>query len=189
MKHFALTATGIFAALAAPACASSSAPLASASIAAASQAPLMILGESTGARLLRAHNRYRAEVGSVPLRWDSQLQQDAAAYARQLAAMGRLRHASPEALRGQGENIWMGTKGAFTPERAVTDWASGRRHFQPGVFPNVSRTGNWLDVAHYTQIIWPHTHSVGCAVWGSASHDYLVCRYRVAGNAIGTRIL
>ena len=149
---------------------------------------LLNLGASTEARLLRAHNRERAAVGSLPLRWDPQLQQAAATYARQLAANGRFQHASRESLQGQGENLWMGTRGAFTPEGMVSDWASGRRVFQPGIFPNVSRTGNWADVGHYTQIIWRDTHSIGCAVASSARHDYLVCRYIVPGNIVGMKV-
>ena len=150
--------------------------------------PLLNLGASIEARLLRAHNREREAVGSLPLRWDPQLQQAAAAYARQLADTGQFQHASPESLRGQGENLWTGTRGAFTPEGMVADWASGRRVFQPGIFPNVSRTGNWADVGHYTQIIWRETHSVGCAVASSAQHDYLVCRYMVPGNVVGMKV-
>lgn len=151
-------------------------------------ASVLNLGPSIETRLLRAHNRERALVGSAPLRWDSQLQQLATAYARQLAATDSFQHAAAESLRGQGENLWEGTRGVFTPERMVANWASGGRFFQPGIFPNVSRTGNWMDVAHYTQIIWPQSHSVGCAISSSAKFDYLVCRYAPAGNVIGARV-
>ncbi len=51
----------------------------------------------------------------------------------------------------------MGSRGAFSIEAMVGGWASERRWFAPGVFPNVSRTGNWADVGHYTQMIWPAT--------------------------------
>lgn len=127
-------------------------------------------------------------MGSPPLRWDLQLAQAAASYATQLAATGRFQHDSPQSLAGQGENLWRGSRGAFSPERMVASWAAGKRHFQPGIFPDVSRTGNWADVGHYTQIIWPSTHSVGCAISSSASDDYLVCRYQAAGNVVGKRV-
>lgn len=151
-------------------------------------APVPFLGQSIEARLLDAHNRERASVGSPPLQWDPQLQRAAAEFARELAATGQFRHATPQALQGQGENLWQGTSGAFTPEQMVADWASGRRHFQPGIFPNVSRTGNWTDVGHYSQIIWPQTTRLGCALHPSRGQDLLVCRYFPAGNIVGARV-
>ena len=48
-----------------------------------------------------------------------------------------------------------------------------------------SRSGNWEDVGHYTQMIWPGSVRVGCAIRSSASNDYLVCRYSPAGNVMG----
>jgi hypothetical protein len=60
--------------------------------------------------------------------------------------------------------------------------------FQRGVFPAVSRTGNWEDVGHYTQIVWPTTTRVGCAIASTSRTDYLVCRYSPAGNIDGRPI-
>jgi hypothetical protein len=82
----------------------------------------------------------------------------------------------------------MGTQGAFTIESMVGAWASERRMFVPGVFPAVSRTGNWADVAHYTQMVWPKTERIGCALASNRKIDYLVCRYSPAGNIDGTFI-
>lgn len=157
-------------------------------VAAPPTAPLANLGLSIESRLLQAHNRERALVGSAPLQWDPQLQAVAAAYAEELAATGHFQHATSESLMDQGENLWKGTRGVFTPECMVGGWASGRRFFQPGVFPDVSRTGNWVDVGHYTQIIWPQTQSVGCAISSSPNFEYLVCRYVPAGNVVGMRV-
>ena len=53
----------------------------------------------------------------------------------------------------------MGTHGAFSVEAMVGGWASEKRFFAAGIFPNVSRTGDWEDVGHYTQMIWPTTHA------------------------------
>jgi hypothetical protein len=50
----------------------------------------------------------------------------------------------------------------------------------------VSRTGNWSDVGHYTQIVWPASQRVGCATASNRANDYLVCRYLPAGNIVGT---
>ena len=109
----------------------------------------------------------------------------AAGYAALLAALGRLRHSDRSQRPGQGENLWMGTRGAFPVEAMAGAWAAERVHFRAGIFPAVSRTGNWADVGHYSQMIWPTTARVGCAVAGGPRHDVLVCRYAPAGNIDG----
>ena len=85
----------------------------------------------------------------------------------------------------QGENLWMGTRGAFTYAEMLQDWIAERRHFRPGRFPAVSRTGRPADVAHYTQMIWSRTTRVGCALAANRRNEYLVCRYSPAGNYLG----
>ena len=141
------------------------------------------------ARLLASHNRERALVGAPPLRWDPMLAASAAAYGPTLAALGRLEH-SPKASRpGQSENLWMGIpRGRYSPEQMVGGWASEKAYFRPGVFPDVSSTGNWLDVSHYTQMIWRGTTSVGCALHTTRSYDFLICRYSPKGNRDGQRV-
>jgi hypothetical protein len=137
------------------------------------------------ARIVAAHNVERARVGAPPLAWDNALGAAAAAYAQQMAMTGRFMHSDRKARRGVGENLWMGSRGAFSVETMVGGWASERRWFVPGTFPNVSRTGNWDDVGHYTQMIWPATQRVGCALASTPRIDYLVCRYATAGNIDG----
>lgn len=137
---------------------------------------------------LEAHNRERRTFGSAPLVWDEGLAAEARGYAAVLASLGRLQH-SPKAQRpGQGENLWIGTRGAFVPEAMVAGWASERRRFRHGVFPAVSSTGNWRDVGHYTQIVWPGTARLGCGLASSARWDVLVCRYSPGGNRDGVRL-
>ena len=140
------------------------------------------------ARLLAAHNRERAAVGVPLLRWDPALAASAASYGPTLAAIRRLEH-SPRAGRPtQSENLWMGSRRAYAPEQMVGTWASEKAYFRPGIFPNVSSTGNWLDVSHYTQMIWRGTTAVGCAVHASGNMDYLICRYSPKGNRDGHRV-
>jgi hypothetical protein len=79
----------------------------------------------------------------------------------------------------------MGTRGAFPLDGMMADWTSEKRMFRSGRFPHVSRSGSWQDVGHYSQIIWPGTRRVGCAVRSSARWDYLVCRYSSPGNMMG----
>ena len=140
------------------------------------------------ARLLAAHNRYRAAVGVPPLRWDAALAADAASYAPQLAALGRLAHSSRGSRPGQRENLWAGPAGVYGPEAIVDNWASERARFRAGVFPHVSTTGDWMDVSHYSQIVWPTTTSVGCAIRRGGGRDWAVCRYSPPGNIDGRRV-
>ena len=138
--------------------------------------------------LLDLHNRERAEVGAPPLVWDTGLAAAAAGYGPALAARGSLTH-SPQASRpGQGENLWMGTHARYSLASMFGGWAGEKRSFRPGRFPDVSRTGKWSDVAHYTQIIWRSTRRVGCAVRQTPAWDYLICRYAPPGNFVGQTV-
>lgn len=136
-------------------------------------------------RFLVAHNRERAAWGVPAMAWDLGLAAAADRYALQLAQTGRWGHSHRAARPGQGENLWMGTRGAFSPEQMVGGWLSERRLYRAGVFPHVSRNGRWSDVGHYSQIIWRTTTRVGCAVRSSRHNDYLVCRYSPQGNIDG----
>lgn len=136
--------------------------------------------------MLDVHNRARLEYGVAPLAWNQRLAADAGHYARLLARTGRFAH-DPQTKRKprQGENLWMGTRYAFRYEKMVDLMVDERAQFRSGVFPDVSRTGRWWEVAHYTQLIWPTTRQFGCAMATNRSDDFLVCRYLPAGNFVG----
>ncbi len=139
-------------------------------------------------RLLAAHNRERARVGVPLLIWDPALAVAAASYGPELERLGTLQH-SPRGNRpGTSENLWMGTRFRYTPEAMVGSWIDEIKQFRPGIFPNVSTTGNWADVGHYTVLIWPTVTGVGCAVHRSQTWDYLICRYSPKGNIDGREI-
>ena len=136
-------------------------------------------------RVLVSHNRERLRIGLPALRWSAQLSREAGSWARSLARRGTLEHSGREDM---GENLWMGSADWFSPEQMIGNFLSERRAFRPGRFPYVSRTGDWSDVGHYTQIIWPETQAVGCALARSRGQDVLVCRYWPAGNVYGERV-
>lgn len=139
------------------------------------------------ATMVAAHNEARRQYGVAPLAWDGALARDAAAYARVLARSGGFAHDPQRGRRSpQGENLWMGTRTAYSYREMIGYLVGERRYFRPGRFPSVSRTGDWSQVAHYTQIIWPATQRVGCATASNRANDYLVCRYFPAGNVVGT---
>ena len=138
-------------------------------------------------RLLDAHNRERARLRLPALRWNRNLEREASEWGRVLSRRGRLEHASRQIRNGTGENLWMGTAGVWDVETMVHGFIDERKHYRHGNFPNISRTGNWADVGHYTQVIWRDTREVGCAVVTERGWDVLVCRYWPAGNVWGRR--
>ncbi|WP_394727607.1 CAP family protein [Altererythrobacter sp. GH1-8] len=140
------------------------------------------------AELLDAHNEERAEFGAPELKWSQRLAREAEQWAQAIAREGRMRHASIDERGGAGENLWMGSAGNYSASFMVRAFAEEKRHFRPGEFPDISRTGNWRDVGHYTQVVWHETREVGCAVARNQRDDFLVCRYWPAGNIYGREI-
>ena len=137
--------------------------------------------------MISAHNEARRHYGVGPLVWDEALARDAATYATRLARTNRFEHDPQAGQRPhQGENLWMGTRGAYSYSEMIGLLVDERRYYRPGRFPAVSRTGEWSHVAHYTQIVWPTSQRVGCATASNRSNDFLVCRYLPAGNVVGT---
>lgn len=130
--------------------------------------------------LLDAHNRYRAEVDVPPLAWSAEIAASAQAWADEQAATGRWEHS-----RGRyGENLWMGTAGAFSQTQMVQSWGDEKQHFVYGIMPNVTTGGV---VGHYTQVVWRNTTQVGCGLAGNADVEYLVCQYSPPGNYRGQK--
>ncbi|MBU1756910.1 MAG: SCP-like extracellular [Alphaproteobacteria bacterium] len=138
-------------------------------------------------RVLGSHNAERERLRLPGLKWNAHLEREAAEWAHSLGQRGVLEHAEGASRRGTGENLWMGTAGAWDVETMVGMFLAEREHYRHGAFPDVSRTGNWADVGHYTQIVWRDTREVGCAMVTARGNDVLVCRYYPAGNVWGAR--
>lgn len=138
-------------------------------------------------RILALHNREREQLGLPKLKWNRALEREAHNYGSVLARKGRLEHAQNGARNGTGENLWMGTAGQWPVETMVGLFIEEKRHYRHGNFPEISRTGKWADVAHYTQVIWRDTQEVGCSVVNERGWDVLVCRYWPAGNVWGRK--
>ena len=124
--------------------------------------------------MVDGHNAARAAAGVPPIRWDAKLAADAQVWADHLADTGRFAHSTwprgtdPE---GEGENLWMGTRGYFSYAEMVATWVGERRYFKDGAFPDLSTTGQWSDVGHYTQVIWRDTTRIGCALASDRAND------------------
>ncbi|GAX42881.1 SCP-like extracellular [Tolypothrix sp. NIES-4075] len=143
-------------------------------------------GGGMAQEILNAHNSYRSQVGVPPLTWSNTLASQAQEWANYLSSNRKFEHSGTS---GQGENLWMGTSHRFSFTQMVGSWGNEKQHFVKGTFPNVSNTGNWADVGHYTQMVWRNTTQVGCAVVdGGDGNARLVCRYVSPGNVIGQSV-
>ncbi len=137
------------------------------------------------ATILAIHNAECARVGSSLLTWDPALAAGAAPWAQYLASTGQFVHSDRKARRGIGENMSMGPSGVYDVGTMVRLWVAEKQYFIPGIFPANSRTGNWHDIGHYTQLVWPTTQRVGCALSSGRVIDVVICHYAPAGNIDG----
>ncbi|MDE2041615.1 MAG: SCP-like extracellular [Alphaproteobacteria bacterium] len=137
-------------------------------------------------RALKLHTDLRSSLGVPALSWSEALTQDAQNWANQLAKSGSFDHA---ANNDDGENLWTGWGGTFSQDSYFKSWLGERTAFINGVFPNISRSGNWADAGHYSQLIWRDTKELGCAAAYVGNRTVIVCRYRPAGNVEGEKAL
>jgi hypothetical protein len=149
--------------------------------AAAAEPTVVLEPPDFAARVLALHNRARAEVEVPPLAWDETLVDEARLHAARIAGERLFRHGKVPKIEGQGENLFMGTAGAYSIDEMIGAWVQERVLLRG--------PGEWLEsfpaVGHYTQMVWRTTSRLGCAMVRNASDDYLVCRYRQAGNVRG----
>lgn len=146
------------------------------------------LPTSMSSELLDAQNRYRTEVGESPMVWSDTLASGSQAWANYLASINQLVHSGGS---DYGENLAAQCPYNYWSFTQLVDntWGSEEQYFKCGTFPDVSTTGNWADVGHYTQMIWPSTQQCGCGYAVSSSNcGFLVCRYSPPGNFIGQYI-
>lgn len=88
----------------------------------------------------------------------------------------------------RGENLAM-FGGSKRPSwtKAHQLWIDEKKWFRNGIFPDVSTTGKWKDVGHYTAMMWRETTHVGCAGAQGARDWKFVCHYKKHPNIIGER--
>ncbi|MEO9966532.1 MAG: pathogenesis-related family 1 protein [Reichenbachiella sp.] len=137
------------------------------------------LEPSVVTELLDNHNKYRSDVGIANLTWSTELETSAQAWADELASNCDFQHSGSEF----GENIWLGTSGAFEPTQVVESWGSEIANYD---YDNNSCTDGEV-CGHYTQIVWENTTEVGCGVATCDGLDIWVCQYNPPGNFVGQK--
>ena len=143
------------------------------------------LSEKQKAELLSAQNKYRTELGEPALVWSDKLAEVAQSWAEHLAhEVHAMKHSGAIAT---GENIATWPAGHATLTRLVQIWGAEKQYFVDEVFPDVSRTGGWQAVSHYSQLVWRKTTDVGCGFATGGGQDYLVCQYNPMGNFNGEK--
>ena len=119
------------------------------------------------------------------LRWDARLAQVAQDHANAcVVTHNRDRHIDYAAQGGTGlvgENIAVGH---VSLHGLVSLWADEKRSY---VFARVTAS-HAKQSGHYTQMIWPTTTRIGCALASNRGSDYLVCLYSPKGNVDGRAV-
>jgi hypothetical protein len=141
--------------------------------------------EKQKAELLTAQNKYRRELREPALVWSNRLADSAQAWAQYLAdEVHAMKHSGAIAA---GENLATWSAGRASLTKLVRLWGAEKKYFIDGSFPDVSRTGDWSTVAHYSQLVWRKTTEVGCGLAAGGGQDYLVCQYSPMGNFRGEK--
>ena len=146
--------------------------------------PLPINFSPFDQRILYIHNQERTAWHVPELKWNFKLEWNAIGYADHLAQIHELVHAPREGRGIERENLLQALPG-WSVDRMMQSWTMEKRNFSPGYYPNVALDGNWLNVSHYTQMIWPTTTDIGCGYAEGGGYGWLVCRYSPGGNKDG----
>ena len=96
--------------------------------------------------LVDVHNQWRTRFNSPPVVWDANLAAVAQDWANQIAASGQFGHRPNNQF---GENIFMGTSGAFPANAVVDDWGSEVANWD---MPSLSCAPDKV-CGHFTQVV------------------------------------
>lgn len=140
---------------------------------------------------LRIHNAARKDVGVSPLEWSDDLARDAQEWADQLAKTGQLKQ-QPDSKYGQ--NIDMGS-GDYSPATAANAWLAEKASYNPAASPPkgagkkaTKRNEEIAKSAHYTQMVWGKSITVGYGVAQTADgKTVVVANYNPPGNVVGEK--
>lgn len=134
--------------------------------------------------ILKAHNKYRSEVGMPPLKWSDKLAAYAKEWGDHLVKSGcNLEHRPYTGKWKQqyGENLYWTSGAKPSPAEAIDSWGEEKPDYDGGVMNNKN-----FVAGHYTQVIWGKTTHVGCVTVQCKNGSYIVvCNYDPPGNYMG----
>lgn len=143
------------------------------------------------AGVLEAHNHWRRQVDTPPLRWSNSAASVAQGWADELAKRGcAISHSPGEERRlTWGENVfsyWRG--GAYegyrkTPEHVVDRWASEGQWWDNKTQTCKAPQGSVC--GHFTQVVSTYSTHVGCGRARCGTAEVWVCNYSPPGNYKG----
>ncbi len=144
------------------------------------------------AKVLVAHNKWRAEVGAPEMAYSKELASLAQAWADQLKNTHdcNMKHSAG----AFGENIFWQSALAWSngrrellpiaPHEVVDAWGGEKKHYRYA--DNACAASEVC--GHYTQLVWKKSTSVGCGVAVCGNRDQIwVCQYSPAGNRVGEK--
>ena len=127
---------------------------------------------------IKAHNKWRTDVGSPSIKWNNVLEDYAGNWATSMGKKGcKMKHRPNNKY---GENLYWSSGLPLSPKFVVDDWGSGIKDYKGEVFGESKGV-----VGHYTQVVWRTTTEVGCAVYKCSNELLVVCNYNPSGNWIG----
>ncbi|XP_008947265.1 PREDICTED: glioma pathogenesis-related protein 1-like, partial [Merops nubicus] len=113
------------------------------------------------------HNQLRAQVQPPAsnmryMTWDAALSRTAKAWANKCIFKHNIylreKHQCHPNFTSIGENIWVGSRPAFTVANAIKAWYKQVKDYTFAV-PKCTKT-----CGHYLQVVWDYSYKIGCAV-------------------------
>eukprot|EP00667_Euglena_gracilis_P004569 EG_transcript_4590 len=130
--------------------------------------------------ILAEHNLARAKFRAAPLRWSADLEAQARAYAKALAALGRLERSARAIRPEQGENLFYHPSVSMAPADAAV--GACRSFESDGRLGTGSPRGRLsaFPALQYLQMVWPGSVELGAAFAVGSTGTFVVCRYSPA---------
>lgn len=134
-------------------------------------------------RFVDRHNFYRKKLGINKVKWNQDLAEYAAKWAKRLALRCELKHRSSGEY---GENIYY-FSGKADEYQVVDYWAEEEVYFNHKNPVYDKRKGKLY--GHYSQLIWAKSTEIGAAAYQCKNGGQIwVCNYNPPGNWIGKRV-
>ncbi|XP_028391914.1 uncharacterized protein LOC114516587 [Dendronephthya gigantea] len=142
-------------------------------------------GEQTQAEFeqegLEAHNKYRAIHEVAPMKLNTEMNAQAAKWAKHMASLGTLKHAESNERNGDGENIYYSCGMAASGGSVTNEWYKEVCDYDF----NTGKSANGKAVGHFTQVTWKTSLELGMGRATKGDCTYVVGRYKPPGNWIG----